>query len=135
MINETVKEWIVKAEGDFTVASRERRSRKAPNWDAVCFHSQQCVEKLFKAWLIHLGVSPPKTHDLILLDGLLSPACEEWTWPPEELRYLTRAAVAFRYPGESADKEEAVETLKIARKIRKRVMMIFGEDVSEIMRG
>jgi HEPN domain-containing protein len=67
MLNRTVKEWIAKAEGDFSVACRERRVRKSPNWDAVCFHSQQCVEKLFKALLIHYGVMPPKTHDLILL--------------------------------------------------------------------
>jgi HEPN domain-containing protein len=41
MLNETVKEWIAKAEGDLSVASRERRVRKSPNWDAVCFHAQQ----------------------------------------------------------------------------------------------
>jgi hypothetical protein len=35
MVSETVKEWIVKAEGDFTVAAREMRARKSPNYDAV----------------------------------------------------------------------------------------------------
>ena len=30
MLNETVKEWIAKAEGDFTVACREMRARKSP---------------------------------------------------------------------------------------------------------
>ena len=66
MPNETVKEWMAKAEGDFTVARREMRARKSPNYDAVCFHRQQCVEKLMKALLIQLGVTPPKTHMLMV---------------------------------------------------------------------
>ena len=75
MPSETVKEWIAKAEGDFTVACREMRARKSPNYDAVCFHCQQCVEKLMKGLLIHLGVTPPKTHMLLVLDELLRPVC------------------------------------------------------------
>jgi hypothetical protein len=77
--------------------------------------------------LIHFDVAPPKTHDLVLLDGLLTPVLSEWCWPLEQLRFLTHAAVAFRYPGESADKEEAVEALKIARKIRSKMAAIIAE--------
>ena len=40
-------EWVVKAEGDLATASRELRARKAPNYDAACFHSQQRVVQLF----------------------------------------------------------------------------------------
>jgi HEPN domain-containing protein len=45
------REWIDKAEGDFATARREIRVRQAPNYDAVCFHAQQCVEKYLKARL------------------------------------------------------------------------------------
>ncbi len=45
------REWIDKAEGDFATASREIRVRKSPNYDAVCFHAQQCAEKYLKALL------------------------------------------------------------------------------------
>ena len=45
-MNATVKEWIAKAEADFATAGRERRARKNPNYDAICFHAQQGVEKL-----------------------------------------------------------------------------------------
>lgn len=93
MPNETVKEWIAKAEGDFTVASRELRARKSPNYDAVCFHCQQCVEKLMKGLAIQLGVAPPRTHVLLLLDEILRSACGEWSWPAEDLRFLSQAAV------------------------------------------
>ena len=54
------REWVDKAEGDFAVMERESRARKDPNYDAVCFHAQQCVEKLIKALLIHRATSLPR---------------------------------------------------------------------------
>ncbi len=33
-------EWVNKAEGDFVTATREHRARRAPNYDAACFHAQ-----------------------------------------------------------------------------------------------
>ncbi|HUU91927.1 MAG TPA: HEPN domain-containing protein [Phycisphaerae bacterium] len=117
-MNGTVEEWAAKAEADFATASRELRASGNPNYDAVCFHAQQCVEKMMKAILIHLGTVPPKTHDLAYLDSLLSQACAEWSWPVEELRFVSRAAVAFRYPGESAEPDDATETLRLAGQMR-----------------
>ena len=72
-MNGTIKEWIQKAEGDFATAAREVRASQSPNYDAACFHAEQCVEKLMKALPIHRGVTPPRTHDLIVLDHLLAP--------------------------------------------------------------
>ena len=118
MPNETVKEWIAKAEGDFAVACREMRARKSRNYDAVCFHCQQCIEKLMKGLLIHVGVTPPKTHMLLVLDELLGTACTEWSWPADELRFLSRAAVFLRYPGDSAGKEDAAEAMALAKRLR-----------------
>ncbi len=117
-----VEEWIAKAEGDFTVACRELRARKSPNYDAVCFHCQQCVEKLMKALLIHLGTTPPKTHLLLVLDELLVAACPGWSWPADDLRFLTRSAVFLRYPGESAEKQEAREAMIFTKKLRTRLL-------------
>jgi len=117
-MNATVKEWIAKAEGDFATAAREQRATEAPNYDAVCFHSAQCIEKLMKALLIHGGVTPPRSHDLTALSRLLEPLWPGWSWPAEELRLLTRAAVDYRYPGEAADQEEASEALEIATRLR-----------------
>jgi HEPN domain-containing protein len=118
-MNATVKEWIAKAEADFATAGRERRARKNPNYDAICFHAQQGVEKLMKGLLILRGVIPPKTHDLVQLNELLCPACPQWSWPVEELRNVSRAAVMFRYPGESATRQDAVQVLDLARRIRR----------------
>jgi len=125
-MNATVSEWIAKAEGDYATAARELRATDSPNFDAVCFHAEQCVEKLMKALLIQLGVVPPRSHDLPSLDRLLSPVCNSWSWPLTELRLLTRAAVDFRYPGESADSTEAVESFDIATRIRATLRTLLG---------
>ena len=125
-MNGTVEEWVAKAEADFATASRELRAGENPNYDAVCFHAQQCVEKLMKAILIHLGTVPPRTHDLPHLDSLLSQACAEWSWPVEELRFVSRAAVAFRYPGESAEPDDAAEALRLAGQMRLRLTSLLG---------
>lgn len=126
-MNDTVKEWMGKAARDFATAARELRATDTPNYDAVCFHAQQCIEKLMKALLIHLGVVPTKTHDLAFLDKLLIPVCPEWSWPVEELRFLTRAAVAFRYPGEAAELEDAEQALAIAARLREKLLSLLKE--------
>jgi HEPN domain-containing protein len=122
----TTKEWTEKAEADFTTAVRELKAPESPNFDAVCFHAQQCIEKLMKALLIHHGAVPPRTHDLTELDRLLGPVSPTWSWQVTELRFLTRAAVAFRYPGESADREEATESLDIATRMRAKLRALLG---------
>jgi HEPN domain-containing protein len=124
-MNGTVREWVAKAEADYATAAREFRATESPNYDAVCFHAEQCAEKLMKALLIHLGVTPPRTHDLVVLDRLLAPACRGWSWPLAELRLLTRAAVDFRYPGESADMDEAAKALEVASRMRARLREFF----------
>jgi HEPN domain-containing protein len=130
-MNATVNEWIAKAEGDYATAARELRASESPNYDAVCFHAEQCVEKLLKALLIQFGVVPPRSHDLPTLDRLLSPVCKSWSWPLEELRLLTRAAIDFRYPGETADSKEAIESFEIATRMRVKLRTILGLVVSQ----
>jgi len=79
-----------------------------------------------KALLILLGIVSPRTHDLAELDRLLAPVCTPWSWPVQELRFLTRASVGFRYPGESADREDATESLNLATRMRKRLRALLG---------
>ena len=57
-------EWIEKAEGDLRTARREFSVSDEPNYDAACFHAQQCAEKYLKARMIEVGVTFPRIHDL-----------------------------------------------------------------------
>ncbi|MFZ0961053.1 MAG: HEPN domain-containing protein [Terriglobia bacterium] len=125
-MNGTVKEWVTKAEADYSTATRESKASEGPNFDAVCFHAHQCIEKLMKALLIHLGIVPPRTHDLTALDHLLAPACAQWSWPVQELRFLSRASVTIRYPGESADIQDAKESLDLATRLRAKPRLLLG---------
>ena len=62
-MNELVREWVEKAEGDVRTSEREVRATEGPNWDAVCFHAQQAGEKYLKAVLQHQGIPFSRTHD------------------------------------------------------------------------
>lgn len=127
-MNGTVREWIDKAEGDFATARRELRAETQANYDAICFHAQQCVEKLMKAVLVHRGVVPPKVHDLSHLAKLLKDACPSWDWSKQDLRWLTRAGMAFRYPGGSAIREHATKSLAICTELRESLLKLVGNE-------
>ena len=58
--------------------------------------------------------------------SLLTPVCQGWSWPVAELRHLTRAAVDFRYPDDSADQIEASEAFEIATQMRAKLLPLFG---------
>ena len=120
-MNDVVREWIAKAEADYATARRESAVRRLPNYDAVCFHSQQCIEKHLKAVIIAHGSIPPKTHDLVTLGRIVVNVCRGMRLPEDQLQLLSRAAVNFRYPGETADKDDARITLKVCRQLRSTV--------------
>jgi len=48
-------EWVDKADADLDTAKREATVVESPNYDAVCFHAQQCAEKYLKAVLVEVG--------------------------------------------------------------------------------
>jgi HEPN domain-containing protein len=112
------REWVEKAEGDFATASREMRARKSPNYDAACFHAQQCAEKYLKAILQEAAIPFGKTHHLISLLELVvtvEPAIEILR---PQLQSLNTYSVSVRYPGESADRTMAREALRLAKIFR-----------------
>ncbi len=125
-MHELTAEWIAKAEGDFATAGREVRARKRPNYDSACFHAQQMAEKYLKALLQENVVDFPKTHNLIALLELclvIEPTLE---LQRDLLVQLDRCAVQYRYPGESADKDEARRAYKTAQKFRDFIQNIFA---------
>ncbi len=106
------KEWVDKAEADFLTACREARVRKAPNYDAVCFHCQQCIEKYLKAFLQKRGQRFRRIHDLIELLGLCLPYDASFELHRDLFKDLNGYAVNIRYPGESATREMMRITLR-----------------------
>lgn len=125
-MNAVLKEWVQKADEDYCVACREIRARKNPAHNAVCFHAQQCLEKYLKAVLFREGKPFTKTHDL---DMLLSDCLYRyplWEAMRDDMKRLSRYAVQFRYPGESADRDEAALAVKIMKRCRREIRLSLG---------
>jgi len=110
-------EWVAKAEGDFTTSLREYRARKCPNYDASCFHAQQCAEKYLKALLQEDNIAFDKTHDLVKLLSLIPPTIGLAALRGN-LAMLSAAAVEYRYPGECATRETAKESIATCKAVR-----------------
>jgi len=126
-MNGTTSEWVKKAEGDFVVAELAFGAAPEPNYDAVCFHCQQCVEKLIKAVLIQAVVQPPKIHNLERLYEMLQTVHPGVFFDIEELRMLTSVGMSTRYPGEEADREDASQALAVCKRLRESILNLIRE--------
>lgn len=122
----STREWVDKAEADFATAGRELRARRRPNFDAACFHAQQCAEKYLKARLVEAAISFPKTHDLEALLDLILPQESLWEALRPKLNDLTSFAITFRYPGESATREMAKTAVSDCLAIRRQIRHNLG---------
>jgi HEPN domain-containing protein len=109
--------WILFAEADLRAAQLLSLDSDVPGRIA-CFHAQQAAEKALKAVLVANNVPFRKTHDLVVLVGLL----------PSDLREVLEVldtdvlqpwAVDGRYPGDlpDASADEAAEAVAIANAI------------------
>ena len=122
---ETV-EWVAKADADLDTAKREAAVVESPNYDAVCFHAQQCAEKYIKGVLLENGLRVPRIHDLETLIDLLSSQYPELQKVIHLARILSAMAVEVRYPGMTADEDDAEESVRAAVAIREVIRVILG---------
>lgn len=125
-MNVVLQEWLQKADEDYCVATREIRARKNPAYNAVCFHAQQCLEKYLKAVLAQEGKPFMKIHDLDVLLNSCLVFFPLWDAMRADLKRLSQYAVQFRYPGESADRDEAVLAVKIMKRCRAEIRSSLG---------
>ena len=92
--------------------------RKDPNYDAACFHAQQCAKKYLKAFLTQHQIPFRPIHDLEVLLGLIISISPDFEFVRDSLLLLNDYAVDVRYPGEEATKEEARAVVKAMRTVR-----------------
>ena len=96
-MNEEVKEWIIKAYEDHIVAKHLIAfPEDEVVTSAVCFHSQQFVEKTLKAFLVLHKIEFGRTHNLSLLKELCSR--KDPSIKALEVEDLSIYAVELRYP-------------------------------------
>lgn len=118
-----VRAWLLKAATDLRAAAVDLDADPPILEDSV-FHSQQAVEKCFKAFLAWHDQPFRKTHSLeelgeqcLGLDGTLRPLVDEAV-------PLTEYAWRFRYPGEpdAPAAEEAETAVSQAREVYEAVL-------------
>jgi HEPN domain-containing protein len=119
-------EWVAKAEGDWDAAQREYPARPRPNYDAACFHAQQCAEKYLEARLEEAAITGGRIGELLALGLPVEPT---WTVLQPHLTALNIYAVAFRYPGSSATRSNAANALKDCREVRRIMRQSLGLSV------
>ncbi len=116
MIDDYIRKWIIKADNELTQLENEMVT------DAICFHCQQSVEKLLKAYLASKNIDFGKTHNLEFLLEL----CRKQDNIFENLTVgnLSFYAVEVRYPDEFyiPSVEEAKECFIIASTVRDTMM-------------
>lgn len=120
------REWMHKAEGDFEIMESLSRSRRRRLHDGACFHAQQCAEKYLKARLYEGNVPFPPIHKLVALLDLTLAVEPSWEAHREDLAYLSNFAVAFRYPGESATRAQALAARVRCRRFRQAARAALG---------
>jgi len=59
-------EWIKYATDDLEVVNI-LTTHYPPKLEIICYHCQQSVEKMLKAFLVYSNVRPPKKHELDIL--------------------------------------------------------------------
>ena len=124
-----IDQWLEKAEHDYKTMEYILRFKDDSVLDMACFHAQQCVEKYLKALLVADEIDFPKTHDLVVLFGLIEPRIPLHI-DVKELLPLNRYAVESRYPGawDPITREEAETAVKVTEKLRSVVRSHFSAD-------
>lgn len=111
-------EWLGKAALDLR-AGQIDMAAVPPLLEDVLFHSQQAVEKSFKAFLVWHDVLFRKTHSLEELGRRCSEIDPALADLVDEAAPLTEYAWAFRYPGATVPPQprEADAALGLARRV------------------
>ncbi|OFX28704.1 MAG: hypothetical protein COS14_06935 [Bacteroidetes bacterium CG02_land_8_20_14_3_00_31_25] len=117
----SVQQWLELAQADLRSCENNLHDNFVTN--IVAFHSQQAVEKAFKALLEERGIAIPKVHNLIRLHSLSEPFLAELI-DLSELDVLDDVYTSSRYPGETGmmatgkpTLAESKELYEIAQKI------------------
>jgi len=130
MIFEDVKRWLIKALEDLRIAKHELSfPEEEIATGPLCFHCQQAVEKLLKAFLVSRGIDFGRTHNLEYLLNLCINQDPEFA--QLNVGNLTSYAVGIRYVDDFyiPSIDEAREAFDIALKIKN--FIFYKLDINE----
>jgi len=128
-IQALLEQWLRKADRDALTATREM-SFDDPITESVCFHCQQAVEKLLKAFLVAHQIHFPKTHRIAELVRLCATVDVVFATDLPGVDDLTDYAVEVRYPdmGSEPSLTEAEQAIEMVQQVRSLVVDRIGHD-------
>jgi HEPN domain-containing protein len=114
--------WIARAESDMRDAANSLAAPE-PAWDAICFHSHACIEKLLKASIALSGSVPPRMHALSSLLAQQPQTLRDDTELAEACRLLDDLFPRSRYPElPEPTPDETRKAIAAARMARARII-------------
>jgi len=128
----STKGWVFFAENDMKLADFSLSDERLTG--QVAFHSQQAIEKYFKAYLVENEVSFPKIHDLIKLYDFIKDV-KDLEIDEDMLLKINKIYSESRYPsnigilpdGQIPSVEQAKEIFNFAKKIETIFKNLVGE--------
>jgi len=119
----TTQKWLEFAKTDLKSCENNIHDEFVTN--IVAFHSQQTVEKAFKAMLEENEISIPKVHNLTRLYALVEQFLNE-TIDLNELDALDNVYINSRYPGEIGIIATGKPTLSESRNLYEIALKLFN---------
>ncbi len=119
--------WLAKAENDFLCIRNNLDNQQIP-WDVMCSHAQQAAEKMLKACLVSVGLTAPRTHDLLFLFRQCLDAGLDLHPIEVDCRILNPFAIVERYPtGPEPSESDDREAIRAAEHMREIVRAHFAQ--------
>ncbi|MDR1320847.1 MAG: HEPN domain-containing protein [Gracilibacteraceae bacterium] len=100
MPNPEALEWYRFARMDLTAANTLNEHARPKPLEIICYHAQQCAEKMLKGFLVANSVEPPKKHDLPLLCDMCMETNGRFSELSDICDFLTVFGVQPRYPND-----------------------------------
>ena len=125
--NEKIANLIDKANRDLKAADVLLTDEDAEyHSGSICFHCQQCVEKLLKAFLMQKDIPAPRTHDLLYLKEL----CSDFDncIKAFDLTNFISFGVEIRYDDPVPSLDEAKAAMLIAIDISNYIKMLLSDN-------
>ncbi len=112
-----LRDWLRKASSDLKAS--KKLSDDNETLDCSVFHTQQCAEKAFKAFIVFTQQAIPKTHDLKFLLEHCAKIDSDFLFLLDESIVLDAYGYDSRYPSDNfyVDKQSTIDAIEMAEKI------------------
>ena len=118
------EEWLRYAEKDLLTVEKIINEEYLTN--IIAFHSQQCIEKAFKALIFEITGEIPKIHNLIRLYGTVRNHIQ-LSFDMEVFKQINETYIDTRYPSDIGLLPEGMPSLEKARTFYKTAKEIFRQ--------